>query len=49
MLIEISDAQITKLIECKKTKQRAFNEWQIQYLLGEAINEFHKKYGDQKK
>jgi len=44
MLIEISDAQIEYLLECKKTQKRGFKNWEIKYLLGEAIREFHEKY-----
>ena len=44
MLIEISSGQIEKLLMCRKTKDRCFEDWNIEGLLNEAIYEFYEKY-----
>ena len=45
ILIDLDDTKIDMLIECKKTKLRGFDGWELKSLINEAIFEFYQKYG----
>jgi len=50
ILINLTDNHIQLLLKCKNTtKDRCFNDWNIEGLLNEAIYEFYEKYGKETK
>jgi len=45
ILVKLSALQVERLIECRKTKLRGFEDWEIESLLDEAVLQFYEKYG----